>query len=54
MFAAIDAFVTWYLNQPLSQFMIGYVGVKVFMCIFDALLSPRCDDFDENENTDNK
>lgn len=52
MFAAIDAFVMWYLNQPLSQFMIGYFGVRVFMCIFDALLSPGCDDYAENEDTD--
>ena len=52
MFAAIDAFVTWYVKQPLSQFMIGYVGARVFMCIWDALKSPGLDDYHENEDAD--
>ena len=52
MFATIDAFVMWFAKQPLSLFMIGYFGVKVFMCIWDALLSPGCDVYDENEDTD--
>lgn len=55
MFAAIDAFVTWYLNQPLSQFLIGYIGVRVFMRIFDALKSPGVfyDSQEESEDSDN-
>ena len=56
MFAAIDAFVMWFAKQPLSLFMIGYFGVKVFMCIWDALKSPGvfddsqedCEDTDDN------
>lgn len=52
MFAAIDAFVTWYLNQPLSQFLIGYFGVRVFMRICDALKSPGVFDDSQEESED--
>ena len=54
MFATIDAFVMWLAKQPSVPFWVGYIGAMVFMRIFDALLSPGCDDYDENENTDNK
>lgn len=52
MFASIDAFVTWYLNQPLSQFLIGYIGVRVFVCIWDALKSPGVFDDSQEESED--
>lgn len=54
MFATIDAFVMWLAKQPSVPFWVGYIGAMMFMRIFDALLSPGCDDYDENENTDNK
>lgn len=54
MFAAIDAFVMWFAKQPFVLFWVGYIGAAVFMRILDALLSSGCDDYDENENTDNK
>lgn len=54
MFATIDAFVTWLAKHPSVLFWVGYIGAAVFMRIFDALLSTGCDDYDENENTDDK
>ena len=54
MFATIDAFVMWLAKQPSVPFWVGHIGAAVFMRIFDALLSPGCDDYDVNENTDNK
>jgi hypothetical protein len=50
MFSAIDAFVTWFLNQPLSLFLIAYICVRVFVCIWDALKSPGVFDDSQEES----
>lgn len=52
MFASIDAFVTWFLNQPLSLFLIAYICVRVFVCIWDALKSPGVFDCSQEESED--
>lgn len=52
MFASIDAFVTWFLNQPLSLFLIAHFGVRLFMRIWDALKSPGVFDDSQEESED--
>lgn len=52
MFATIDAFVMWFAQQPIALFLVGFVGAKVFMCIWDTLKSPGTDDYHESEDTD--
>lgn len=55
MFATIDAFVMWFAQQPIALFLVGFVGAKVFMCIWDTLKSPGVfdDSQEESEDSDN-
>ena len=52
MFAAIDAFVTWFAKQPSVPFWVGYIGAMVFMRICDALKSPGVFDDSQEESED--
>ena len=47
MFATIDAFVMW----PVP-FWVGYIGIAVFMRIWDALKSPGVFDDRQEESKD--
>lgn len=55
MFATIDTFVMWLAKQPSVPFWVGYIGMAVFMCIWDALKSPGVfdDSQEESEDSDN-
>ncbi len=55
MFTTIDAFVMWLAKQPSVLFWVGYIGVAVFLRIWDALKSPGVfdDSQEESEDSDN-
>lgn len=52
MFATIDAFVMWLVKQPSVPFWVGYIGIAVFMRIWDALKSPGVFDDRQEESKD--
>ena len=52
MFATIDAFVMWLVKQPSVPFWVGYIGIAVFMRIWDALKSPGVFDDRQEESRD--
>lgn len=52
MFATIDAFVMWLVKQPSVPFWVVYIGMSVFMRIWDALKSPGVFDDSQEESKD--